>query len=306
MEFERAKGLLETNAVARQEFDSRQIAVDTGLAQIRANEAAVNQARAELEQSKAAVSQAQAAIEVAKARLATSDAMIATAELNVEYTSIVSPINARAGQRHVDIGNIVTANSTGTPLVVLQTLDPIYAEFVVPESELSRIQASLSAKTLSAEAWAPETPDAKKKGEVTFLDNNVQGQTGTIRLRATVQNAERAFWPGQFVNVRLILGTHKSANLIPNVAVQVGQKGLFIYVVKDDSTVEQRPVKVGQRHGTDVSILDGLKPGETVVTDGHLALQPGAKVQVQQQAVTPEQQAAEKKSNAASEGDGAK
>lgn len=302
IEFERAKGLFETNAVARQEFDTRQVAVDTGEAQIKANEAGVGQAQAELEKSKAEVAQAQAAIDVAKAKLAASQAAIASAELDLEYASIHAPIDGRVGQRHADVGNVVMANSNPMPLVVLQTLDPIFAEFTVPESEYARIQAGLAGKTLSVECWAPEASGKARAGDVFFLDTSVQDKTGTLRLRARIQNEDRAFWPGQFVNFRLVLSTLKNANLAPATAIQIGQAGTFVYVVKPDSTVEFRPVKAGLRYGSQVAVLEGLNAGEQVVTAGHLMLQPGVKVQVD----TPAKPDAPKSADASKNGDGAK
>jgi len=280
MEFERAKGLLETNAVARQEYDTRQMAVASGEAQIVSGEAGIAQAKAELKQGEAAVN-------VSQAKLAGSQATIAAAELNLEYTTIFAPISGRIGQKHVDIGNIVKENDNAMPLVVLQTLDPIYAEFTVPESEFERVQAGLAAKTISVECWAPGQESKKRNGDVFFLDSSVQGQTGTLRLRAKLKNEDRAFWPGQFVNYRLVLSTLTGATLAPSVAIQIGQTGPYVFVVKADSTVELRPVKPGLRYGTQVAVLEGLKAGETVVTEGHLMLQPGAKVDTNPPAMPP-------------------
>jgi len=300
MEFERAKGLLETNAVARQEYDTRQMAVVTGEAQITSGEAGITQAKAELKQGEAAVV-------VAQAKLAGSQSKIAAAELNLEYTTLVAPINGRIGQKHVDVGNIVKENDNAMPLVMLQTLDPIYAEFIVPEAELGRIQAGMAAKTVSVECWTPGNEAKKRSGDVFFLDSSVQDQTGTLRLRARIKNEDRAFWPGQFVNFRLVLSTMKDAALAPAVAIQIGQTGTYVFVVKADSTVELRPVKPGLRYGSQVAVLEGLSAGETVVTAGHLMLQPGAKVQIAQPAVEPVKTAAKPEADAkANAGDAAK
>jgi membrane fusion protein, multidrug efflux system len=273
IEFERAKNLMETNAVSRQEFDSRQVALTTGEAQI-------NSAKAEIAQAEAQLKQGEAAVVAAEARVAASRAAIAVDELNLEYTSIHAPIDARAGQRLVDLGNVVTANTNASPLVMLQSMDPIYAEFTVPEAELPRVRESLQAKTLVAECSTPDHQDTVRAGEVFFIDNSVQQNTGTLKLRARIPNSDRFFWPGQYVNVRLVLGTDKEAKLVPASALQVGQAGQFVFVVKEDSTVEMRPIKSGLRYDDLMAVNEGLKSGESVVVRGQLTLYPGAKVVV--------------------------
>jgi len=300
LEFERAKGLLETNAVARQEYDTREMAVATGKAQITSGEAAITQTKAELKQGEAAVV-------VAQAKLASSQAMIAAAELNLEYTTLVAPISGRLGPKRADVGTIVKANENNIPLVQLQTFDPIYAEFIVPEAELGRIQSGMAEKTILVECWAPGHEDKKRAGDVFFLDSSVQDQTGTLRLRARIKNEDRTFWPGQFVNFRLVLSTLKGAALAPSVAIQIGQTGPYVFVVKADSTVELRPVKPGLRYGAQVAVLEGLAAGEMVVTAGHLMLQPGAKVHVAEPTTEPVKTAAKPEADAkASAGDAAK
>jgi membrane fusion protein, multidrug efflux system len=225
------------------------------------------------------------AVAVCEAQVQQSAAAVETARLNVEYTAIRSPINGRAGHRLVDIGNVVTANSGS--LLTLQRLDPIYSDFTVTENDLTAVQRNMTRGTLRVEVRLPDEPDAPVKGELTFLDNAVQDGSGTVTLRATVPNANHRLWPGRFVKVRLVLSTLPGAVLVPASATQMSAKGDFVYVVKDDSTAELRPVKLGQRQGDLVVVVQGLKPGEHVVANGQLGVTPGGKVLIQPQNAQP-------------------
>jgi multidrug efflux system membrane fusion protein len=178
----------------------------------------------------------------------------------------------------VDVGNIVTANSTS--LLSIERMDPIYADFTVTESDLPDVQRDAAKRTLKVEVRLPDEPDKPVVGQLTFLDNAVQSGSGTVMLRATVPNADRRLWPGQFVDVRLVLSTLQGAVLVPASAPQDSAKGPFVYVVNQDSTAELRPVKLGQRQGDLVVIEQGLKPGERVVLNGQLGVMPGGKVRV--------------------------
>jgi membrane fusion protein, multidrug efflux system len=244
-EFARVDKLMATNAVAKQEFD-----------------------------------QAKNAVAVAAARATTSLAALETAKLNLEYCSIAAPIEGRAGHHLVDIGNVVIANNmmATNPLLVIERLDPVYADFTVPENELSAVQRNMAAGPLKVEVWLPDEAASPRTGDLTFIDNAVQESTGTVKLRATLRNADHHFWPGRFVRVRLILSVHKDAVLIPAGAPQASANGPFVYVVKADNTAELRLVTPGQRHGDMVMIEKGLKAGERVVTEGQLAVMPGAPV----------------------------
>jgi multidrug efflux system membrane fusion protein len=242
VEFDRVKDLVESKAIARQDYDTRKNAVDVGEAQVKQNEAAVESAR-----------------------------------LNLEYTSIHSPIDGRAGHRLVDSGNVVSANTT--TLLTIQRMDPIYADFTVTEADFSEVQRNSAKHSLRVEVRLPD--DSKPEiGQLTFLDNTVQGSSGTVLLRATVPNGGEHLWPGQFVNVRLILAMLPKAVLVPAAAPQDSAKGSFVYVVKADSTAELRPVKLGQRQGALVVIEQGLQPGENVVMNGQIGVMPGGKVKV--------------------------
>jgi multidrug efflux system membrane fusion protein len=220
----------------------------------------------------------QGAVAVAEARLKQNEAAVETARLNFEYCSIRSPIDGRAGQRLVDVGNIVEANRT--PLLVIQGLDPIYADFTVTERNLAAVQRQMAKGGLKVEIRNAEGTGEALPGDLTFLDNAVQQATGTVKLRATVPNGTRALWPGQFVKVRLILDTLKGAVLVPATAPQLSARGLYVFVVTKASTVEMRPVTLGQRQGDRVVVETGLQAGEQVVTSSSLMVSPGSPVRV--------------------------
>jgi multidrug efflux system membrane fusion protein len=246
IELGRAAELVATRSIAQEEYDTRKNAVDVAEAQVQ---------------------QGQAAVE--------------TARLNLEYCSIRSPIAGRAGQRLVDPGNVVTANSGS--LLLVQRLDPIYADFTVTEGDLTAVQRNMARAALRVEVRLPEEPERPLAGELTFLDNAVQDATGTVRLRATVHNRDHRLWPGRFVKVRLLLDTLQGAVLVPAAAPQLSAQGPFVFVVKQDSTAELRPVKTGQRQGDQVVVDHGLAAGERVVVAGHIGVMPGGKVHVEEQ-----------------------
>lgn len=244
IQFARDQEVIGTRAISKQDYDTKKNAVDV-------NQALVQSAEAALE----------------------------TAQLNLEYCYIHSPINGRAGARLVDVGNVVQANSSS--LLSIQRLDPIYANFTVTEADLPQVQKQMTAGGLKASVRLPTDPeDATRVGRVEFLDNSVQNGSGTVNLRATLSNADHHFWPGQFVDVKLVLNTEKSAVLIPNEAAQISQKGPFVYVVKADDTAELRPVQLGQRQGSQVVVTGGVAANERVVVTGQMLVRPGAKVRV--------------------------
>jgi membrane fusion protein, multidrug efflux system len=219
------------------------------------------------------------AVAVDKAQIQSAQAAVENAKLNLDYCYIHSPINGRAGARLVDVGNVVQANTTA--LLSIQRLDPIYADFTVPEQDLSSVRAEMARGTLKALVRLPTDAEAvARAGTLTFLDNAVQSTSGTVNLRATVPNADHHFWPGQFVNVRLILSTLKDAVLIPNQATQISQRGSYVLVIKPDDTADLRLVTVGQRQGDDVVATSGLAAGERVVVTGQALVIPGAKVRI--------------------------
>jgi multidrug efflux system membrane fusion protein len=219
------------------------------------------------------------AVDVDQALVEAADAALETAKLNLEYCYIHSPIDGRAGARLVDVGNVVQANASS--LLSIQRLDPIYANFTVTEGDLPDVQKQMSRGILKAAVRLPsDTDTTARSGRVEFLDNAVQNGSGTVNLRATLSNTDHHFWPGQFVDVKLVLSTEKRAVLIPNQATQISQKGPFVYVVKADDTAELRPVKLGQRQGDQIVVTDGVAPNERVVLAGQMLVRPGGKVHV--------------------------
>ena len=219
-----------------------------------------------------------------EATVKADQAAVDQAQLNLGYCSIRSPISGRTGTILINRGNLVKANDDNKFLVTIHQVQPIYVSFAVPESRLAEItQASRSAK-LKVRAVIPQQagdkPVPPREGELSFIDNTVDKSTGTIRLKASFPNEDRLLWPGQFVNATLTLGVERAALTVPDHAVQTGQKGPFVYVIRPDSTAEVRPVKVGRLVSGQAVIAEGLKAGEQVVTNGHLLLTPNAKVQV--------------------------
>lgn len=241
--FTRVENITDPRVVSRQDYDTKKNAVDIAEAQVRQNRAAVERAR-----------------------------------LDLEYCTIRAPIDGRAGQRLVDVGNIVSANNRA--LLVIQRLDPIYVDFTVTEHDLSAVQRNMARRTLRVEVNLPDEAGEPRRGNLTFLDNAVQEGSGTVKLRATIPNADRRFWPGRFVKVRLVLDSRPQAVLVPASAPQMSATGSFVYVVKQDSTAELRQVKLGQRQGDFVVVDAGLKSGERVVVRGQLGVTPGGKVRI--------------------------
>jgi multidrug efflux system membrane fusion protein len=215
--------------------------------------------------------------DTAQANARKSEAAAAAAQVNVDFCYIKSPINGRIGLRNVDVGNLVGPSSP--PLVVIQGLDPIYTDFTVAESDLPQVRRYLGGPNVKVQTALPDGSIAPRLGDLYFIDNSVQPGAGTVKARAVTPNPDRALWPLQFVRVRFILDMLKDAELVPSQAVQISQSGPFVFVVKADNTVDMRAVKPGQHQDGDLVVVeDGLKPGETVVVTGQLALAPGAKV----------------------------
>ncbi|CAN5373665.1 efflux RND transporter periplasmic adaptor subunit [soil metagenome] len=211
------------------------------------------------------------------------EAALASAKLQIDYCTIKSPVDGRTGSLDEDAGNLVRANDT-SPMVTIHQLHPIKVAFSVPEKYLPQVQEFQAKSKLPVEVAPPDTDEAPEKGRLTFIDNEVDRTAGTILLKATFDNESEKLWPGAFVNATLTMTVRPQAILAPDVAVQAGQQGDFIYVVKADNTVEYRLVKVLDRW-KDMVVLDGAgKPGEMVVTDGHLKLRNGVKVEIAPQA----------------------
>src|SRR5438874_9156450 len=219
--------------------------------------------------------------DVARANAMKADAAVTVAQVNLDYCTIRSPIDGRTSIRNVDVGNLVGPSSP--PLVTVQRLDPIYTDFTIVASDIPRVRQHLNGPPLQVLTEAENDKLPPRIGELTFIDNAVQPGAGTVRARATTENHDRALWAGQFVHVRLIFETLKNAMLVPSSAVQIGQNGPYVFVVKSDSTLDLRQVKPGQRQDGDMAVIrQGVKPGETVVTRGQLQLAPGMKVAAQE------------------------
>jgi len=212
------------------------------------------------------------------AMLRADQAAIEKAKVDLGYCSIQSPLEGRTGSLLVHPGNVVKANET--VLVVINQVTPIYVSFSVPEQNLPEIKKRMAAGNLAVGAIIPNDESNPVEGTLTFVDNTVDNTTGTIRLKGTFANTERRLWPGQFANVVLRLTSRPNAVVVPSQAVQTGQAGQYVFVIKPDLTAESRPVVSGSTVGGETVIEKGLQPGETVVTDGQLRLAPGMKVEV--------------------------
>lgn len=215
--------------------------------------------------------------EALKAMVNGDEAALQNARLNVDYCRILSPITGRAGSILINEGNLVKANDTKAMMVIHQ-VEPVLVKFTIPERRLAEIQDLMSRQELKVMASIPGIQNKIREGRLTFMDNTIDPDTGTITLKAEFDNKESLLWPGQFVNVVLTLGIRTKAVVVPSEAIQMGQQGSYVFVVKKDLTVESRPVTPGARANHHTIIEKGLAADETVVTDGHLKLAPGVKV----------------------------
>lgn len=213
--------------------------------------------------------------------LAGDHAAVTNAELNLEYTAIRSPIDGRTGSLQFHEGNVVKAPDD--VLLTINQIHPIYAVFAVPERYLPEIQKQMSERALPVTARYENMVGEAPAGELTFVDNTVDEATGTISLKATFPNSSSQLWPGQFVNLSLQLDELTNALTVPSQAVQVGQNGSYVYVVKPDHSVEVRTIKTGISYRNRTVIISGVSMGETVVTDGQLRLAPGVMVSTNSQ-----------------------
>jgi len=206
------------------------------------------------------------------------EAAVENARLQLEYTVIMSPIDGRTGAIAVQKGNVVKANDVS--LVTINQITPIYVTFSVPEQDLANIKTYQASGDLHVDVTIPQSSKRPITGSLTFIDNKVNTTTGTIMLKATFANQDRALWPGQFVDVVLTLTTERNRVVVPTEAVQTGQQGQYVYVIRDDMTAELRVVTPGRLYG-DLTVIDkGIAAGEKIVTDGQLRLVPGAKVEI--------------------------
>jgi multidrug efflux system membrane fusion protein len=208
-----------------------------------------------------------------------NQAAVENARVQLQYATIRAPIAGRTGALMVHAGNLVRANDQAS-LVVINQVSPIYVSFGIPEALLADLRRYMGQRELEVQAAAPNEPGPPAAGRITFVDNQVDQTTGTIRIKATFPNSSRSLWPGQFVNVTIRLAMDRQVLVVPSVAVQAGPEGQYVYVVKSDQTVDMRKVVVKRTAGVETILQEGLKPGETVVTDGQLRLVPGSHITV--------------------------
>ena len=267
---QRYRDLAKKEFIAREQYDQ----VRTNFAAL---QAVVQASRAAVENARASARAAEAAVENAQAAITGNEAMVESARLQLAYTAIRAPMDGRTGNLLAQVGNVVKSGEDA-PLVVIVQVQPIYVSFSVPEQQLTAINSYRARGTLTVEARI-DGGRRTAAGTLTFVNNTVDPTTGTIQLKATFPNADDALWPGQFVDVVLMLAS-EAAVVVPAEAVQAGQQGSFVFVVKPDLTVESRRVKVGRRLPRELVIEEGLQAGERVVTDGQLRLVPGARVEI--------------------------
>lgn len=206
-------------------------------------------------------------------------AAVENAKVQLQYATIRAPIAGRTGALMVHAGNLVRANDQ-MPLVVINQVSPIYVSFGIPEALLPDLRRYMAQRELEVQAVPPNEAIAPASGTISFVDNQVDQTTGTIRIKATFPNSNRRLWPGQFVNVQVRLTSNPNAIVVPTVAVQAGPEGQYVYIVKADQTVEMRTVEVERTAGQETVLKQGVKAGETVVIDGQLRLVPGSKISV--------------------------
>jgi len=235
------------------------------------------QAKAQADATASVVNADKAAVASARAQLVAQQGAVDAAKVSLSYTVINSPLDGRTGNIAVKQGNLVTANSV--ELTSIAQLQQVYVTFAVPATHLPTIKSHMDGAKLPVVATPQDALAQGADGDLTFIDNAVDPTTDTIKLKATFPNTDHRLWPGQFARVRLRLEVLQHATVVPQQAMQTGQDGQFVFVVKQDSTVEQRAVVAGQHVGDDVMIVKGLQPGESVVLEGQLRLENGTKVQ---------------------------
>jgi multidrug efflux system membrane fusion protein len=257
IDLERYRTLFEQDSIARQQLDTQAALVRQYEGTIKADQAAVENAR-----------------------------------LQLTYSRVTAPLSGRIGLRQVDPGNIVRSTDTNG-LVVITQLQPISVIFTIPEDNVAAVLRRLKAgEKLPVEGWDRAEKNKLATGVLLTVDNQIDPATGTVKLRAQFSNDDFALFPNQFVNARMLVDTLRDATVAPNAAIQRGNQGTFVYVVQEDGTVTVRPVKLGPTQGEVVAVESGLKPGETVVTDGADRLREGARVEIADRSARPEKSGA--------------
>jgi membrane fusion protein, multidrug efflux system len=273
-------------------LDSRQAqaALDQALATLERDRAQLAGAQRELDRltplgrkdyaSKQQLDAAQTNVDAAQATLKADQAAVEGAQVELSYTTIRAPIDGRLGTVAFKLGNTVRSGDAAA-LVTLNQLRPIYVAFSVAERHLAELQQAMAAGPLPVTATIPGAQGVAAKGQVSYLENAIDSESGTFSVKATFANQNETLWPGQFVNVVVQLRVEPNALVIPSQAVQQGQNGAYVFVIKPDDTVDLRPVTVDRSIGDQTVIASGVTAGERVVTDGQMRLTPDAKVDVQ-------------------------
>jgi multidrug efflux system membrane fusion protein len=267
-----------------------QVQLQTAQANLAKDQAQLNDAKLNLERYRAlfqekVIAQQQLDTQAAlvgqlQGALGADQAAVDSAKLNLVYTRITAPVAGRIGLRMVDPGNIVHAADTNGMLVITQ-MDPMSVIFTLPEDNIPQVLQHMRNGTLKAEAWSRDDQSKLAEGRLDTINNEIDPTTGTARLRANFPNPQRTLWPGQFVNVRLLLDVQKNALVIPVAGIQRGaSNSTFVYIVGPDNKAQVKQVKLGVTEGNDATV-QGLNPGDLVVTDGQDKLQPGSAVTVQ-------------------------
>ncbi len=224
--------------------------------------------------------QIRTAREAAEASVRADRAAIQTAKLQLEFTDIRAPIGGRTGRVLIQRGNLVKANDD-QPMVVIHRIDPIDVTFSVPEAQLGPVRSALEAGTTAVQVTIPDSDAPAQQGKLSFIDNSVEPQTGTVRLKARFDNPLGLLWPGQFLRVTLVLGEEPDALVVPSAAVQSGPKGPFVFLVDSAGRAELRPVTIARTLGNQTLLSSGVSAGETLVTVGQWRLRPGTRVKAE-------------------------
>jgi multidrug efflux system membrane fusion protein len=272
-EVRRYRSLNDDGAVSQEQYDQVRTSALAMTATVEADRAAITNA-------KAVIGAAQATVENARAVIQADQAVVENARIQLGYTTIHAPMTGRTGSLLVHVGSTVKARDATSPLVVINQLRPIYVAFSVPEQYLAEIRKDREAGSLQAQALIPGQENRPVRGELTFINNAVDPATGTIQLKATFANPDNRLWPGQFVNVALTLATVPNAVVVPTQAIQTGQQGPYVFVVRADHTVENRSIVPGRTLDDETIVENGVAAGDQVVTEGQIRLVPGAKVDI--------------------------
>jgi multidrug efflux system membrane fusion protein len=278
---ERYLALSKEGVVSKEQSDQQTTTLESYTASVDQDEAALASARATLEADQATTKSLQAQVKA-------DAASIRNLTVQLDYTTIRAPISGRTGSLNIYQGNLVKDNDT-TPLISIDQINPIYVSFAVPEQYLAAISKYSKEAPLRVSVFI-EADQNPEQGQVTFIDNNIDSTTGTINLKATFANSNHRLWPGQFVNVVLVLKEQPNALLVPAHAVQTGQSNQYVFVVKSDNTVDQRTVKIERVVKGFAVVTHGLAPGEQVVTDGQMQLMQGSAVKPQKSLTEDDEQ----------------